>query len=153
MAKPGGNSSMAETLKGNISVDAEKCTGCRICQLLCSMVHFRGKTNPRLARIRVEINRRPPPDASPASIDVPHVCRQCDPAPCAEACMSGAFEKDEDKGIWTIYEEICNGCGACMDACPYGMIVMHNETAMKCDLCGGDYTCVSYCPRGALAVV
>jgi len=141
---------MNEKSGNSIGVIEKKCSGCRICELMCSMIHFDGNVNPRLARIRVEINRRPNSDESPVAIDVPHVCRQCDPAPCEEACTSGAFVRDDQRGIWIIDSKKCTGCGLCEEACPFDMIVIREEIAMKCDLCKGKYVCVNYCPTGAL---
>jgi Fe-S-cluster-containing hydrogenase component 2 len=148
-----GKDQLMDEKSGNcINVVEERCSGCRICQLMCSMVHFGGNINPRLARIRVEIDRRPQENESSASIDIPHVCKQCDPAPCAEVCTEGAFERDDQRGIWTIDPEQCTGCELCKDACPYDMILMQGEIAMKCDLCGGEYMCVDFCPTGALTL-
>jgi Fe-S-cluster-containing dehydrogenase component len=52
----------------------------------------------------------------------------------------------------------CNGCGNCLAACPFGVIVLSPEgRAFKCDGCadevalGEDPTCVRACPMRALA--
>jgi carbon-monoxide dehydrogenase iron sulfur subunit len=139
-------------LTNRIRVTAEKCSGCRVCQLMCSMAHHGGAFNPRLAKLRVEINRNPDVETPVSFIDTPHVCRQCEPAPCAEACPVDAFQWDEGNGIWIIREEMCTGCEMCVEACPFDMIVFHHEIATKCDFCGGDPMCVSYCPTGALEI-
>ena len=55
-------------------VDAAKCTGCRICEQVCSVKH-EGAVNPYRARIRVlkwELEGQV----------LPMVCRQCDDPPC-----------------------------------------------------------------------
>ena len=46
----------------------------------------------------------------------------------------------------------CTGCGACVDACPFGMATLHPESglALICDLCGGDPACVKRCATGAI---
>jgi len=36
-----------------IYIDSEKCTGCRTCEVICSLTHNKGEINPRQARIRV----------------------------------------------------------------------------------------------------
>ena len=133
-----------------LEVSAEKCSGCRICELLCSMVHHAGAFNPRRGLLRVETDRKPGIATPISEIDVPSVCQQCTPAPCSESCPVEAFVWDECMEIWQIDEELCTGCGACFDACPYGMIRIHDDKAMKCDLCGGEPMCVRYCPAGAL---
>lgn len=137
-------------MKNRIRITAERCSGCRVCQLMCSMVHHDGGFNPRRARLRVEINRNPVIETPVSLIDTPHVCRQCEPAPCAEACPVEAFQWDERNGIWMIKEDMCTGCELCKEACPFDMIVFHDETATKCDLCGGNPMCVTYCPTGTL---
>ncbi|NLH95257.1 MAG: 4Fe-4S binding protein, partial [Synergistaceae bacterium] len=45
--------------------------------------------------------------------------------------------------------EKCIQCGACVNACPYGVIFLHAEIpyAVKCDNCG---ECIRICPRVAL---
>jgi ferredoxin len=36
-----------------LSVDASLCTGCRTCEVVCSLTHNKGRINPRQSRIRV----------------------------------------------------------------------------------------------------
>jgi carbon-monoxide dehydrogenase iron sulfur subunit len=139
-------------LKNRIKVTAERCSGCRVCQLMCSLVHHDGGFNPRMAKLRVEINRHPDIETPVSLIDTPHVCRQCEPAPCAAACPVDAFQWDERNAIWTIREDRCTGCEMCKEACPFDMIVFHDKSATKCDFCGGDPMCVAYCPTGALQI-
>ena len=83
-------------------------------------------------------------------LNVPSTCLQCNPAPCAECCPVDAFEKNGEMGIYQINGDICEGCGACYEACEFQMVVIIEDKAMKCDLCGGEPTCVRYCPTGAL---
>ena len=135
-----------------LKVISEKCSGCRICQLMCSMIHGEGAFNPKRALLRVEINRRPGIDTAISDIDKPIPCLQCEPAPCAESCPEDAFQWDEALEIWKINHDLCTACGACVDVCPYDVIVMSDDMAMKCDLCLGDPTCVQYCPTGALDI-
>jgi carbon-monoxide dehydrogenase iron sulfur subunit len=135
-----------------LRVIEERCVGCRICELSCSMAHRDGAFNPRNGLIRIESNREMGLDKPVSHIDYPHICRQCEPAPCADACPAGAFDTNEAPSIRVINQEACTGCEQCLGACPYGMVLMDRETekAGKCDLCGGDPLCVRYCPEGAL---
>ena len=48
---------MAKLNKKNISVDAEKCTGCLICQMICSFT-YTGRFNPAKARIVIDHDRK-----------------------------------------------------------------------------------------------
>jgi anaerobic carbon-monoxide dehydrogenase iron sulfur subunit len=133
-----------------IKVFSEKCCGCRICEMACSMEHL-GKFNPRRGLLRVEINRLPELQTVTSEIDLPVVCAQCEPAPCADACLEGAIGK-ASFGALVVDKDKCTGCGLCVDACPYKimMIDVKGGIARKCDLCGGDPSCVKYCPMEAL---
>lgn len=133
-----------------LKIILERCSGCRICELTCSMVHHGGSFNPRNSLIRIEINRMPEIDTPIAQIDKPNVCLQCEPAPCAESCPANAFQWDERLEIWEIDSGLCTGCGICANECQHDMILIKNDKAMKCDLCGGDPVCVHYCPTDAL---
>jgi carbon-monoxide dehydrogenase iron sulfur subunit len=139
-------------LKNQIKIMAEKCSGCRVCQLMCSMTHHKGAFNPRWATIRVEIDRNIDLDTPVSMIDTPHVCRQCEPAPCVEACPEAAFKREGEDDVWRVDGGVCTGCGLCKEACPFDMIVIHNEIAAKCDFCNGNPTCINYCPTGALGI-
>ena len=53
-----------------------------------------------------------------------------------------------------INQELCNGCGACVEACPYAAIYMHNGKAFidqsKCAYC---QSCIAMCPTGAVQLI
>lgn len=123
--------------------DPIKCTGCRICELYCAFFHER-VLNPRKARLRV-VRREP-------AIDKPIACRQCADPPCAKACSVEAISRNQKTGVVLVDESKCVGCGACVEACPFGAIWLHPERkkAIKCDLCG---ECVKRCPPGALSIL
>ena len=50
-----------------------------------------------------------------------NVCKHCTHAACLDVCPTGALFRTEF-GTVVIQEDICNGCGYCMAACPYGVI-------------------------------
>jgi len=127
-----------------IWVREELCSGCRACQVACVARHD-GRFGTATARIRVT-------KIEPQGVDRPHVCRLCGRAPCLAACPTGALYKDEMTGAVLLRQEECTGCGACVDACPFGMVAWHPETGypLICDLCGGDPACVKRCAAGAI---
>ena len=125
-----------------LMIDHEKCTSCRLCELVCSEAGT-GAFRPSRSRIRVAIK---PDDA----FYFPMVCMQCDDAPCVEACPSEALVCDPDTGAVVVVEQDCNECGLCEPACPYGVIRCWDGKAHKCELCGGDPECVRFCAPGAL---
>jgi anaerobic carbon-monoxide dehydrogenase iron sulfur subunit len=128
-----------------LAVYAEKCVGCRLCELACSFEKT-GEFNPTYARIRISVLRE---DAS----YVPVVCMQCNEAWCWRVCPSGAISRDTATGIVKIDGERCVGCRMCTLACPFGTITYFNPEgrAIKCDECNGKPECVQLCPTGAIA--
>ena len=132
-------------LQKAIRVDPEKCTGCRICELICS-AQKNGEFNPKRSRIRIAKMER-------FFIDIPTVCQQCTKPLCRKSCESGAIEK-ADSGIMIVDQEKCIGCGDCVTACPFDAIFVDpvDDKAIVCDLCQGDPKCVQWCPTEALAL-
>ncbi len=62
------------------------------------------------------------------------MCRHCEDPKCVKVCPRDAFYEVSD-GIWAVDPEKCDGCGKCVEACPYGAIKIVNGVARKCDLC------------------
>jgi heterodisulfide reductase subunit A len=56
----------------------------------------------------------------------PLLCSGC--GLCADACIYGALNLDERRGIMTANQVVCKGCGACATACPSGAIVVKHFT-------------------------
>lgn len=127
-----------------IVIDQNKCSGCRLCEVTCSEFH-EGEINPALSRIIIVKNEE-------IGEDRPSICEQCDNAPCADSCPIDAISYNAKTGVWIVDEEICTGCGLCVEACPFNVIYLHPVmgVAYKCDLCGGDPQCVIVCNLSAL---
>lgn len=118
------------------------CTGCNRCTTVCSAVKT-GSFAPSAARLRIN-------NYAHQGFSAPSICFQCPKAHCMDACPAGAFSRNED-GVVVIDKELCQSCGACVEACPYGMVEMDAAIIpYKCDYCGGDPACVKECAPGAL---
>ncbi|MBX6356148.1 MAG: 4Fe-4S dicluster domain-containing protein [Micromonosporaceae bacterium] len=73
------------------------------------------------------------------------VCKHCTHAACLDVCPTGSLFRTEF-GTVVVQEDICNGCGYCVPACPYGVIDQRqgDGRAWKCTMCydriraGGD---------------
>jgi len=64
------------------------------------------------------------------------VCKHCTHAACLDVCPTGSLFRTEF-GTVVVQPDICNGCGYCVPACPYGVIDLRKEDgrAFKCTLC------------------
>jgi len=151
-----------------ISVNFDRCAGCRTCETACSAYNHparvngqrvKGLGNPSLSNIRVyHFN----PD-----VDVPSTCAICPDAPCIAACPvppdlnTGRKALYRDEKLLTIKNDPqrCLACGECAKACATqrgGVIVPNEETnrpERMCTLCDGNPQCVEYCPFDALAYI
>jgi len=119
----------------------EKCTGCRLCAIACSLKQF-GECNPKKGAIGIARDEY-------ARFEFQFICLQCDDPECVAACMTGAMVKGED-GIVRRDEDKCIGCRMCSVACPYGAINTFKGEIIKCDLCDGDPVCVKFCSTNAI---
>jgi len=130
-----------------IIVDQAACTGCRQCELVCSVKHT-GTANPARARINVIRWER-------EGFYLPMLCQQCVEAACVAVCPKDALSRDDKNEIVVYDPERCIGCKMCVMACPFGAMGVDSELGKvsKCDLCDGDPTCVSFCDAGALKFV
>jgi formate dehydrogenase iron-sulfur subunit len=85
------------------------------------------------------------------------VCKHCTRAACLDVCPTGALMRTEF-GTVVVQEDICNGCGYCVPACPYGVIDQRKEDgrAWKCTLCydrlgaGLEPACAQACPTDSI---
>ena len=64
------------------------------------------------------------------------VCKHCTHAACLEVCPTGALFRTEF-GTVVVQEDVCNGCGYCVPACPFGVLDKREDDGRvwKCTLC------------------
>lgn len=125
--------------------DPEKCTGCKICELVCSGVK-EGVFNPLLSRIRtVRLG---------TIVNTSLACRYCDAPVCVRACPWKALTQEEDTGLIIVDEEKCTGCGWCIEVCEFGAIALPGDRkhVIICELCEGEPKCIEFCPQEALTL-
>ncbi len=85
------------------------------------------------------------------------VCKHCASAACLDVCPTGALFRTEFDTV-VVQEDICNGCGYCVPACPYGVIDRRevDGRAWKCTLCydrlgdGMEPACAKACPTDSI---
>jgi formate dehydrogenase iron-sulfur subunit len=85
------------------------------------------------------------------------VCKHCTSAACLEVCPTGSLFRTEF-GTVVVQEDICNGCGYCVPACPFGVIDQRKEDGRvwKCTLCydrlgvGLEPACAKSCPTKSI---
>jgi formate dehydrogenase iron-sulfur subunit len=99
------------------------------------------------------------------------VCKHCTHAACLDVCPTGALFRTEF-GTVVVQEDICNGCGYCVPACPFGVLDKRHLPApealpaflgtkedgrvWKCTLCydrlrgGHEPACAKACPTKSI---
>ena len=85
------------------------------------------------------------------------VCKHCTHAACLDVCPTGALFRTEF-GTVVVQDDICNGCGYCVPACPYGVIDKRPAGGgmHKCTLCydrlgvGLEPACAKTCPTESI---
>jgi Fe-S-cluster-containing dehydrogenase component len=124
-----------------VARDYTNCSGCRRCEVACSLKH-EGRIWPEASRVRVFM--------LVPSLEIPHLCSQCDDAPCVPSCPVKALSISKTTGAVLVDQQKCIACGACIDACPGRVPVMHPKDgyALICDLCDGDPECAKACQEG-----
>jgi formate dehydrogenase iron-sulfur subunit len=107
----------------------------------------------------------PPTSAGPAGADgtdfrwlmSSDVCKHCTHAACLDVCPTGALFRTEF-GTVVVQEDVCNGCGYCVPACPYGVIDQRKDDGRvwKCTMCydrlsvGQEPACAKTCPTDSI---
>jgi formate dehydrogenase iron-sulfur subunit len=89
------------------------------------------------------------------------VCKHCTEPACLEVCPTGAIFTTEWQTV-VVQDDVCNGCGYCVTACPYGVIERRSPGqpggggAFKCTLCydrmkgSQQPACAKACPTDSI---
>ena len=85
------------------------------------------------------------------------VCKHCTNAGCLDACPTGALIRTEFGTVY-LQSDVCNGCGYCVPACPFGVVDRDHidGRAGKCTLCydrlqdGLEPACAKACPTDSI---
>jgi formate dehydrogenase iron-sulfur subunit len=99
----------------------------------------------------------PNPDSDFRWLMASDVCKHCTDAACLDVCPTGALFRTEF-GTVVVQEDVCNGCGYCVPACPYGVIGKREDDGRvwKCTLCydrlgaGMEPACAKACPTNSI---
>lgn len=138
-----------------IVADAQKCIGCRTCEVACVVSHQAEQDCAAVSREaflpRIQVVKG---DTFSSAV----ACHQCEDAPCMNVCPTGAIRREKE--YISVEQQRCIGCKSCMVACPFGAmrVVVQNARpqAIKCDLCqhrAQGPACVEACPTSALRCV
>ena len=141
--------------------DAEKCSGCKTCQIAC-----KDKNNLDIGILWRRVYEVSKGEWSGENgvwsnniktYNISLACNHCEDPICVDVCPTKAMSKNKD-GIVTVTNDKCIGCRYCEWACPYGSPQYEEKKGKmtKCNLCE-DYigenlnpSCVDACPMRIL---
>lgn len=134
--------------------DESKCTGCRYCEIACSLRHH-NQLNFELSNLTINTKVTFKEGKMSSSLDFSAAhCIHCDPAPCQIVCPTGAIQKELDGRVF-LNELKCIGCRSCTFACSLSVAWFDSEAHLshKCDLCDGEPQCVDVCSVKAIVFI
>ena len=119
-------------MKMGFLIDHRKCIGCHACSVACKEEHQVALGVYRTWVKYVEKGSFPNTQRNFTVLR----CNHCEDAPCRTICPFTALYK-ADNGIVDFDSEVCIGCKACMQACPYDALYIDpdSHTAAKCNFC------------------
>lgn len=132
-----------------VSRDYEKCSGCRMCEIACSL-HHEGRIWPEASMVRVFMLI--------PGVEIPHLCPQCQDYSCVKACPCNALSVNSLTGAVIVDKEKCEACSVCRNVqdeypcvqkCPGQIPHLHpnRKYVVICDLCYGDPQCAKICEK------
>jgi formate dehydrogenase iron-sulfur subunit len=159
--------------------DTTLCIGCKACEVACKQwnglradgIELSGKSYDNTLALGATTWRHVafveqfasypglvPSLTAPASwLLMSDVCKHCQRAGCMDACPTGAIARTEFGSVF-VQPDICNGCGYCVPACPFGVVQLEHDSglAQKCTLCydrlkdGLEPACAKSCPTDSI---
>ncbi len=156
--------------------DTTLCIGCKACEVACKQwnglqmdgLELSGFSYDNTVRLGTQTWRHVAfvEQSVPLTVGGPSqrwlmlsdVCKHCTHAGCLDACPTGALMRTEFDTV-VVQHDICNGCGFCVPACPFGVIEvdLHGTgIAQKCTLCydrlrdGLEPACAQACPTDSI---
>ena len=165
-------------------VDTSLCIGCKACQVACKewnelegepdhfqevngrlkAINFTGNSYDNTGRLSATdwrhvrfIERGSSLEGNMAWYMMSDSCKHCVQAGCLEVCPTHALMRT-DLGNVVVQQDVCNGCRACIPACPFGVISYSTRTGTvhKCTLCddrihnGLETACAKACPTDSI---
>ncbi|HKU59062.1 MAG TPA: 4Fe-4S dicluster domain-containing protein [Gaiellaceae bacterium] len=175
--------------------DTSVCIGCKACEVACKEwnvipedgLEWTGESYDNTSQLDANswrhvafIEQRKPlfvADGDRARIDAEplrwlmesDVCKHCTHAGCLDVCPTGALFRTEFDTV-VVQQDVCNGCGYCVPACPFGVLDRRDLAPMpdlpafakedgrvwKCTLCydrlkgGHEPACAKACPTNSI---
>jgi formate dehydrogenase iron-sulfur subunit len=166
--------------------DATLCIGCKACEVACKQwnqlpsdgFHFTGHSYDNTAQLSATTWRHvlfkekvgapltptplPPGERGRGEgavrwLMLSDVCKHCQDAPCLQACPTGSLVYNDFGDVY-VQPDVCNGCGYCIPACPFGVLGRSeiDGHAHKCTLCfdrqadGMVPACAKACPTASI---
>jgi Fe-S-cluster-containing dehydrogenase component len=125
-------------------IDLQKCVGCGCCTLACKTENNTrtraGGQSHNWADLMIKTEGTFP---NVVHVVMPVLCNHCSDAPCVKACPvtpKAMFKTPE--GITMHNDELCIGCRACQNACPYSNVELDDRS-----LAGETYSVISFNAR------
>jgi formate dehydrogenase iron-sulfur subunit len=152
--------------------DTSVCIGCKACEVACKEWNgvpqkpfdFLGTSYDNTGALGANtwrhvafIEQTKPVDNGVRWLMSSDVCKHCTSAACLDVCPTGSLMRTEFGSV-VVQQDICNGCGYCVPACPFGVIDRREEDGQvwKCTLCYDrlkddlEPACAQACPTNSI---